>query len=217
MWPFSIEATSTIYQYSSIAAILAGIISVTSGALTFISSNILSGDTDLKIASAQKISAEANETAALANKQTEEIRNKNIELSLRLEQEQTKRIELQQSLGPRSIDHHLRDSIASASSTYNICRTIIIRPGSHEQEVIDYAKKIHETLHKLGVHTELQAPSMINHGITGVGANIFEGIDSAEIKSLLNKTKIANHINYTKSENTKYGAILTVYSKAPHL
>ena len=109
-WP-SVE---TLSSWANIAVVALGVAAAIAGvfALYFSSKANASKDAELlrfqndskiALASAEARAAEANRMAADAGEGTEKIRQENLKLSLRVEEERKARLEIERALGPRQL------------------------------------------------------------------------------------------------------------------
>ncbi|CAM4226063.1 hypothetical protein BOMU111920_16925 [Bordetella muralis] len=108
IWDISLETANRMYFWASLAAIGLGAITVLSAVLTFWASGVISKHNDQAINSARATAEQSRESANRLEAETEGLKNKNLQLAIRLEEERTARLKLEDKLAPRrlSSDQH---------------------------------------------------------------------------------------------------------------
>lgn len=104
MFDLSLESASRLQTIAALFGVFLAACAVLAGILSFWASSQVSKHNDRQLAEARATAELARSTAAANEQATEEIRRDNLQLQLRLAEEQGKREELQLRLGPRRVE-----------------------------------------------------------------------------------------------------------------
>jgi hypothetical protein len=155
MWDISEEAANVIYNLSNFGLILAAVLGLVGGIGAFWSSSIREKYVDHKTSQHESLIAQANQAAAqahtglaLANLELEDRKKENLQLALKLKDEQQERVELMKAVAPRIIGFELSESDNPLNLKKLIaCKnTKVILRSIPKDEPVDTAKQLQRVL-----------------------------------------------------------------------
>lgn len=232
MWDISLNTANTMYTWGSLIATSAAVIAAIAGVAALWGAGVRDKHSDQQIETARATAESARESAAKIESETEKLKNQNLELKLDLEKERIKRLELERSVGPRSLSPQEIKSIKSSLLSLQKKTSVLIhcRP---DEEVRSYANQIATCLSEAGVSVTAQINNAFILGApeTGLSVYICHGYGAKYIENAILSAGIQARINHSKIDPKNYNpneehkmfneleiaAYLYVYPKAPHI
>lgn len=114
-----------------------------------------------RTAVANSDAAKANERAAVLEKQTEELRRGNLEMTRQLENERAGRLAIERKIGPRQLTDDQADALRSALASWpaNLPATVTLLG---DQEAAAFGSRIVEIFERAGVSIQIRRAGMLS-------------------------------------------------------